>query len=309
MNQHQPLSRYEAARRALAEAHRVDEAKDIRDRWVALETYAEQAKNTELLRYATEIRFRAERRWGELYAASNKARGAEGNPGGRGAPIVRSPNETAQTLAELGVTKTQSSKWQQLAALPGDKFEIRVEHAKARVEGMTTSAPSYRTAEYTGENEWFTPPAYIEAAREVLVEIDLDPATHPLAQTWVRAKTFFTAADNGLEQPWSGRVFLNPPYERRLLAGFVDKLMAEHASGRVERAILLVHSCTDTQWFQAAARASQAICLASGRIHFVAPCGDTAASTVHGQTFFYFGTDGGRFEQVFSAIGLIVRPA
>ena len=47
------------------------------------------------------------------------------------------------TLADLGVTKTQSSKWQKLAALPPDKFEIRVEHAKARVRNMTTSAPSY----------------------------------------------------------------------------------------------------------------------------------------------------------------------
>jgi hypothetical protein len=35
-------------------------------------------------------------------------------------------------------------------------FEIRVEHAKARVKGMTTSAPSYTKAEYTGEYEWFT---------------------------------------------------------------------------------------------------------------------------------------------------------
>jgi hypothetical protein len=39
-----------------------------------------------------------------------------------------------RTLADDGITKTQSSKWQKLAALPEQKFEIRVEHAKARVK-------------------------------------------------------------------------------------------------------------------------------------------------------------------------------
>ena len=47
------------------------------------------------------------------------------------------------TLADLKITKTQSSKWQRLAALPEEKFEIRVEHAKARVRNMTTSAPGF----------------------------------------------------------------------------------------------------------------------------------------------------------------------
>jgi hypothetical protein len=302
-----PLSLYDKALFALSEVHRVDEAKHLRDRWAAIRQYAREAKNTELLRYAVEIRLRAERRLGELLGSAPKA--VAGEHGGR-SKIDGSrsqPSNPAPTLESMGINKTQSSKWQGLAALPTPQFEIRVAHAVARVDGMTTSAPSYsRGGAYSGENEWFTPPPFIEAAREVLGAIDLDPASHILALGWIRAEVFYTLADNGLDRPWAGRVWLNPPYAAGMVVKFLDKLLEELARGNVTQAILLTHGCTDTGRFHTAACTSQSLCFARGRIAFVAPSGDKVQSQEHGHVFYYFGPHAESFERVFGAIGLIV---
>jgi len=304
------LARYDAARTALAEAHRIDEVKDIRDKAIALEAYARQAKDTSLIRHATEIRLRAERRAGELLAKIPKAKGGQPyqNPTPSRPQAVGAEVAKPMTLAEMGVTDTQSVKWQRLAALSEDKFETRVEHAKARVTDMTTSSPSYSKAIFTGENEWYTPAEYVERAREVLGTIDLDPASNEIAQEWIKAVTFFTIADDGLTREWFGRVWLNPPYARATMEPFVEKLQSEYLAGRVTEAVLLTHNYTDTGWFHTAAISASAICLLRGRVRFVAPSGEECSPT-QGQVFFYFGADSRRFQESFSQIGLIVRPA
>lgn len=161
-------------------------------------------------------------------------------------------------------------------------------------------------ANFTGEQEWFTPPEFIEAARVAMGAIDLDPATCAKAQETVKAERYFTADDDGLARDWHGRVWMNPPYSQPAISQFVDKLVESYLSGEVTEAIALTHNYTDTSWFHRAASAARWICFTRGRIRFVSASGQLAAPT-QGQAFFYFGQNPAAFRGAFAEIGLLVE--
>jgi hypothetical protein len=191
-----------------------------------------------------------------------------------------------------------------------EKVKTAIDDARLRCVRICEqhNAGTVRGTEGTGEFERYTPARYIELVRKVLGAIDLDPATSEQAQKTVQATSFFVEAQNGLEREWNGRVFLNPPYHRELAPKFINKLVAEHAAGRVTAAIVLTNNSSDTDWFDAAERASTGICFTHGRIRFTVPNGDEVLPT-QGQTFFYLGDDVQRFEDVFWVIGFCVKPS
>jgi phage N-6-adenine-methyltransferase len=304
------LVKYKAAHKALAAAHRVDEVRQIRDEAAKWKAYAQQAKDRQLLGYATAIRLRAERRIGQLMQAQREAFGLS-KGGGTGANQYRAAaglrkNPAAKlTLADAGINKNLAHRARRLSKLDDELFETKVTEAIGRAQAAI-DGKKHQPRAIPGDNEWSTPQQCLDAARAVLGGIDLDPATNLFAQSRVRAANFFTIDDDGLGQAWQGRVWLNPPYGPHI-AHFVSKLVSEVKKRNVKAAIMLTHNNTDTEWFHKAAGTCAAICFGRKRIQFEQSDGRARTAT-QGQAFFYFGTSVKAFHKVFGEIGLIVTP-
>lgn len=87
------------------------------------------------------------------------------------------------------------------------------------------------------KGEWLTPPEIIRA----LGPFDLDPCA-PVNRLWDMAARHYTIEDDGLVQPWQGRVWLNPPYGRETFRWMAK--LAVHKKG-----IALIFARTETKGF------------------------------------------------------------
>jgi ParB family chromosome partitioning protein len=300
------ISKLSTARKALASARTLDDILQIRDSAEAVRVYAKAAKEgLEAQNFASEIKIRAERKAGELLA------GMEMQNGSRGAG-KKVESQGATPLSDLGVNKSQSSRWQKEATVSDDEFERHVTECNDEQKELTQSsvlklAGAGHVSQATGENEWYTPAEYIEKARQVLGKITLDPASSEHAQKTVKAKRFFTIADDGLLKKWSGSVWLNPPYSKDCISAFASKIAGHCERLEVKQAIVLVNNATETKWFQEMAAAASAMCFPGGRIRFNDKTGTPANSPLQGQAFIYFGADASLFHRVFSDVGFVVN--
>jgi phage N-6-adenine-methyltransferase len=106
------------------------------------------------------------------------------------------------------------------------------------------------------ESCWITPPEIVQKVKNVLGEIDLDPATSLEANKIVGANRIFTVEDDALKQEWKcSTFFLNPPYGKvgnKSKAGiFADKAILECSRGNVTSGgIILLHSRLGYEWFE-----------------------------------------------------------
>ena len=149
--------------------------------------------------------------------------------------------------------------------------------------------------------EWYTPAHVADLVVDTLGEVDLDPSWHP--DSPVRARVTYTVENDGLAQPWQGRVYLNPPYGRTIDA-WIEKLVTDHAAGTISEAIALVPARVDTQWFRRLDPFPR--CFISGRLQF--------SNAGHPAPFpsaaVYLGPNVERFYSVFAPLGgIFVRLA
>ena len=150
---------------------------------------------------------------------------------------------------------------------------------------------------YSSESpEHYTPPVIIEAALACLGEIDLDPCSNSHETPNVPASKHYTSEDDGLSQRWCGRVYMNPPYGRKI-RGWVSKLCESYSTGDVTEALALVPGRIDTQWWRMLR--DFPACFVTGRLTF----GGNDDPAPFPSAVFYLGNDIEMFYATFSHLG------
>ena len=232
--------------------------------------------------------------WWRVHVTARKGGGTKSQNG----DLVST--DKAETLT--GITKHQVSKWSTRLKRRDEYREQLV--ATVRKAIMAEGGAGVLETLNTGDMEGYTPAPYVEAARRAMGAINVDPASNDRAQVIVQADTYYTQKDSGLDKPWRGAVFLNPPYNSGLIEKFIGKLFVEIEAGNTTSAVLLTNNNTDTRWFHDSAAMATAICLTKGRIKFYKP-DSSEVSPTNGQAFFYFGSDLSAFKREFSPIGAV----
>lgn len=144
--------------------------------------------------------------------------------------------------------------------------------------------------------EHYTPRKVIDLVVACMGGIDLDPCSDPCHH--VPAGKHFTIEDDGLNQIWAGRVYMNPPYGRKI-GQWVEKLAAEYERGNVTEAIALVPARVDTRWWDRLS--DYVVCMVIGRLTFIG--NDDPAPFP--SALFYLGNDVGKFYSNFRELGKV----
>lgn len=155
-----------------------------------------------------------------------------------------------------------------------------------------------KTLTSSKSDEHNTPAHIIHLARKVFGEIDLDPMSNKVANRTVGAAKFFTKEQDGLQQNWEGKIWLNPPFS--LADRAVAKLIHWHESGHNE-ALLLLKSAPDTKRHQSLF--PYPFCDINYRIKFDAPGNKTSAPFP--VVIFYLGRNFTKFREIFGDVGRV----
>ena len=157
----------------------------------------------------------------------------------------------------------------------------------------------------SGDVEYYTPAAIVNAARAVMGSIDLDPASSDAANATVRADTYLCAY--GLSTPWRGNVWLNHPFGRKSNPLWVSKAVDSFFSGDVCQLTCITFAATSEAWFAPLMRFPQ--CYLRPRTNYVMPDGKTKKGVSKGSVVTYMGANAARFAEVFARHGNVMVPA
>lgn len=114
----------------------------------------------------------------------------------------------------------------------------------------------------SASDKWATPMDVYEALNAEFGTFTLDPCA--TAET---AKCADWYGEDGLDRPWCGRVFVNPPYGR-VIGEWVAKCHLAAKEGEAAIVVALLPSRTDTRWWHEHVMEADEIRFLKGRLHF-----------------------------------------
>jgi hypothetical protein len=123
---------------------------------------------------------------------------------------------------------------------------------------LLPTARLFPLADALDSDAWYTPPWIFEGLG---VELDLDVAAPAEPLAWIPAKRRYTVAEDGLNLPWFGLVWCNPPYSAPTAW---CKRWSQHPDG-----FLLVRADLSTGGPYAAFTAASSLYVPPKRIQFV----------------------------------------
>lgn len=216
-----------------------------------------------------------------------------------GAPELIAAVDRGEVSVNAAADVATLPKDEQAELVGGGAGAVRAAAKRIRTDRTTPSEePEAATTGKVGLRD------YVERARRVLGQIDLDPASGVLGQSIIKAETWFSKTSS-LEREWDGCVWLILP--EPLTQKFVRKLLDERDSGRVKAAIVLTHSATQSAWFQLLAQSATAICFTRNRVQVPDKKIRKNAPSPQGQVLAYLGPDSAAFFDAFQDCGVTMQ--
>ncbi len=159
---------------------------------------------------------------------------------------------------------------------------------------------------YSGDSDpnWTTPRHVLDVI-ESFHPIDLDPCSNEWSK--VNAVKKVSPPENGLATPWHAydHTFVNPPYSKGEIAKWTEKARYSHNAGS-KHITMLINVCPETEaWRKYVWPTATRVAFWRRRIKFDKPGGGTGTKLP--SAVIYWGSDGRRFDRVFSPHSTVMR--
>jgi phage N-6-adenine-methyltransferase len=224
------LALIDEAEQALAAVDTPEDADELWRKVQAVEEAARLARVADaVVAGLARVRMRAKRRWGELLGPAE--------PG-------RPKNVTNGHVSEDGDRK-QVERARKLAAIPEETFAAAVEGddpEKAPSEASVLRHAGGAVHRSSERDDWETPQDLFDAL-DAEFHFELDVCA---LESSAKCGRYFTPADDGLAQKWTGVCWMNPPYGEGIGAWMEKARLSAEAGATV---VCLVPARVDTGWW------------------------------------------------------------